>query len=97
MLINRHRDLLPRLMYPILTVPPNLCYPVGYLRRFQQNPSEEHRLALKRVLIYLKETLQLELEFRKFENLPKLVGQIDADWADNISRSIFILWLFDVI
>ena len=81
---NPYRELLGRLMYLMLSVRPDLCYPVGYLGRFQQNPSEQHWLALKRVLRYLKESLQLELEFRKVENSPKLVGYVDADWASNI-------------
>ena len=53
----------------MLSVRPDLCYPVGYLGRFQQNPSGQYWLALKRVLRYLKESLQLELEFRKVKNV----------------------------
>ena len=39
---NPYRELLGRLMYLMLSVRPDLCYPVGYLGRFQQNPSEQH-------------------------------------------------------
>lgn len=37
-----YRELLGSLMYIMLSVRLDICFPVEYLRRFQQNPSEEH-------------------------------------------------------
>ena len=79
-----YRELLGRLMYLMLSFRPDLCYAVGYLGRFQQNPSEEHWVALKRVVRYLQHTSQMKLQYLKEENAQKLVGYVDADWGSNI-------------
>ena len=92
-----YRELLGRLMYLMLCVRPDLCFAVGYLGRFQQNPGDEHWVVLKRILRYLKGTLDLKLEYSKINN-EKLVGFADADWGsssyDRKSTSGYIFYVF---
>ena len=63
-----YRELLGSLMYIMLSTRPDLCYSIGYLGRFQNNPSNENWQALKRVLRYLSCNQYYQLKFQKFEN-----------------------------
>lgn len=95
---NPYRELLGKLMYLMLSVRPDLCYPVGFMGRFQQNPGEEHWVALKRILRYLKGTADLKLTYCRNVKSPKLIGYVDADWAsssyDRKSTSGFIYYVY---
>uniref|UniRef100_A0A1B6FTN5 Reverse transcriptase Ty1/copia-type domain-containing protein n=1 Tax=Cuerna arida TaxID=1464854 RepID=A0A1B6FTN5_9HEMI len=74
------RSLIGCLMYAMLGSRPDLCYPISFLSRFQDRVSEELWSALKRILRYIKGTLELNLVYRKGGNL-QLEGFVDADWA----------------
>lgn len=78
-----YRELLGSLMYQMLCVRPDLCYPVSYLGRFQQSPTDNHWQALKRVVRYLKGTATLGLHYKRNEDSRPLVGYVDADWASD--------------
>lgn len=47
-----YKELLGSLMYIMLCVRPDICYHVGYLGRLQQHATEEHWVALKRILCF---------------------------------------------
>lgn len=79
-----YRELLGSLMYIMLCVRPDVCYPVGYLGRFQQDSSTVHWNALKRVVRYLSGTRTLCLEYRRNSDAEALVGYADADWATDL-------------
>ena len=57
-----------------------MCYYVHVL--FSRGPGPEHITAAKRVLRYLKGTLNFELVYRG--DLQPLVGYTDADWAGDL-------------
>lgn len=78
------RSLIGCLMYAMLGSRPDLCYPISYLSRFQDKASEELWTALKRVLRYIKGTLNLKLVYKR-EGL-KLQGFADADWAGDLEQ-----------
>ena len=44
-------------MYSMIQTRPDVCYTVTVLSRFNQNPNAKHMAAAKRVLRYLKGTL----------------------------------------
>lgn len=48
-------------MYAMLGVRPDIAFGVSLCSRFMGNPTSAHVQAVKRILRYLKETLQLEL------------------------------------
>ncbi|KXJ79603.1 hypothetical protein RP20_CCG000255 [Aedes albopictus] len=92
-----YRESLGSLMYQMLCVRPDLCYPVGYMGRFQQSPTEDHWQALKRIMRYLKGTTTMGLVFKRHEDSRPLVGFVDADWAsDSEDRKSVTGFLFKV-
>ncbi|XP_062557278.1 uncharacterized protein LOC134222150 [Armigeres subalbatus] len=92
-----YRELLGSLMYIMLSVRPEICYPVGYLGRFQQQPTTEHWQALKRIVRYLQGTIKIQLNFKRDPTSKLLVGYIDADWtSDTEDRKSVSGYLFKV-
>ncbi|EOY03877.1 Cysteine-rich RLK (RECEPTOR-like protein kinase) 8 [Theobroma cacao] len=61
-------------------------YSVSFLSRFMKEPTDQHYTAAKRVLKYLKGTLNHEIHFTRFPKF-KLIGYSDCDWAGNIDDS----------
>lgn len=70
------------LQYLLLTRP-ELAFIVNKLSQFLQHPTEIHWAACKRVLHYLKGTLQLGLHLRPSLH-SSLYGYTDADWASTV-------------
>ena len=60
---------------------PDLLFSVGYLSRYMENPTTEHMSAVKRILRYVKGTLDLGLVYEKNEADIKLVAYSDSDYA----------------
>lgn len=79
-----YRELLGSLMYLMLCVRPDICYYIGYMGRFQQNPTESHWKALKRILRCIKGTKKMKMQFKSSDNSKILLGYCDADWASDI-------------
>ena len=44
------------LMYAMLCTRPDICYAVGIVSRYQSDPGEEHWIAVKHILKYLRRT-----------------------------------------
>ena len=44
------------IMYTILCTKPNMTYVLGIVSRFQADPEEDHRKAMKNILKYLRRT-----------------------------------------
>lgn len=80
-----YRELVGCLMYVMLTSRPDLSMAVGYFSRFQGCASVEHWNYLKRVLRYIKGTLDLKLIYRRLPMSSMLVGYADADWANDVN------------
>lgn len=78
-----YRELLGSVMYQMLCVRPDLCFPVSYLGRYQQDPVDHHWQALKRVVRYLKGTTKFGLLYKRNESSSPLIGFVDADWASD--------------
>lgn len=70
------------LLYAAQNTRPDICYIVNMLSRFNNNPGKAHWSAVKRVMRYLKGTINKGLVYDgKSEGL---VGYCDADWAGSI-------------
>jgi hypothetical protein len=74
-----YRSLIGSLLY-LTSTRPDIVFAVNYLSRFMQNPSQTHHIAAKRVLRYLKGTLDFGLFFKSM-NTVKITGFCDSDWA----------------
>eukprot|EP00253_Pinus_taeda_P002291 PITA_02291 len=59
---------------------PDLSFAVGLIARFMQNPHESHWKAAKRILRYVRGTVQFGIHYSA-EASPLLVGFTDSDWA----------------
>ena len=61
---------------------PDISYNVGLCARYQDNPNESHMTALKRIIKYVKTTVEFDVWYSKDIN-DVLTGYSDADWARN--------------
>lgn len=62
---------------------PDICYAVNLLSRFGTNPGKPHWEAVKRVMRYLKGTLDRGLVYKQQPD-DNIEGYCDADWAGNV-------------
>ena len=72
------------LIYAILCIRPDICYAIGLVSRYQSNPGEAHWKAVKRILRYLKGTMDYSLCYQGKDLL--LRGYTDADWAGDVDE-----------
>ena len=61
----------------------DISYNVGVCARYQVNPKESHMIALKRIIKYVKTTVDFRVWYSKDTN-DVLVGYSDADWVGNV-------------
>ncbi len=83
---SRYRTLVGSLMWLSLSTRPDITFAVNQLAKFVQRPGPAHFSALKRVLRYLKGTLDFGLTFRRDtgDKIKKLVGYSDADFGSDL-------------
>ena len=73
------------LMYAMLCTRPDICYAVGVVSRYQSNPGQEHWIAVKHVLKYLRRTRDYMLVYSGGDL--NLLGYTDSDFqSDKDSR-----------
>eukprot|EP00253_Pinus_taeda_P033844 PITA_33844 len=74
-----YRQLVGKLLY-LTHTRPDLSFAVGLVARVMQNPRESHWKAAKRILRYVRGTIQLGIHYSA-KATPLLVGFTDSDWA----------------
>ena len=89
-----YRSIIGALQY-LTNTRPDIAYAVNKLSQFSQAPTNAHWAACKRILRYIKGTLQYGLSFHP-ASLLKLEGFSDADWGTNLDdrKSISGLCIF---
>ena len=60
----------------------HISYSVGVCARYQANPKKSHMTALKRIIKYVKTTVEFGVWYSK-DTSDVLAGYSDADWAWN--------------
>lgn len=67
---------------------PDISFSVNDVSRFNSNYGKAHWIAVKRILRYLKGTLEYKLSYNKSSDDigNKLFGYCDADWASDIDK-----------
>ncbi|XP_074325473.1 secreted RxLR effector protein 161-like [Apium graveolens] len=63
---------------------PDLAYSVGILSRFMDRPTQLHQGAVKRILRYVKGTIDFGLVYSQDSDNEVLIGYSDSDLAGNI-------------
>lgn len=74
-----YRQLVGSLIYLTLTRP-DIAYAVGIVSRYMQEPKKPHLEAARRILRYVKNTMDYGLFYKK-ENVYEVKGYCDADYA----------------
>jgi hypothetical protein len=80
---NVYRCIVGSLIYMTITRP-DLSYEVGVVSQFMQTPRKPHLNAVRRILRYIKHTLQCGIFYEAKSQL-QVHGYTDADWAGNVS------------
>ena len=62
-----YRSMIGRLLY-LTASRPNINYSVGVCARYQANPKESHMTALKRIIKYVKTTVDFSVWYSKDTN-----------------------------
>jgi len=78
-----YRRIVHSLIYMTITRP-NLSYAVGMVSQFMQTPRKPHLDAVRRILRYVKHTLQCGIFYETKSQL-QVHGYTDANWASNVS------------
>ncbi|KAM1651788.1 hypothetical protein ACFX1X_004522 [Malus domestica] len=77
---------------------PDILYVVGLVSRYMENPTTTHLKTTKRILRYLKGTVNFGLFYSSSDNY-KLTGYSDSDWAgdfdDRKSTTGFVFFMRD--
>ena len=62
---------------------PDITYSVSTMARFSAKPTKQHWTALKRIMRYLKGTIDFGILYRS-QGTKECVGFSDADWAGDL-------------
>ena len=76
------RKLIGSLLY-LTATRPDIVYAVTLCARYQSDPKESHLMAAKRILRYIKGTVNYGLHYGRTDGLA-LYGFTDADWAGDV-------------
>nr|ABD28383.1 Peptidase S8 and S53, subtilisin, kexin, sedolisin; Integrase, catalytic region; Zinc finger, CCHC-type; Peptidase aspartic, catalytic, putative [Medicago truncatula] len=66
---------------------PDICYSVSVISKFMHDPKKSHLIAAKRLLRYIKGTMDLGLLFPygAQSELNELMGFSDSDWCGDLT------------
>jgi hypothetical protein len=79
-----YRELVGSLLYLAYVSRPDILFAVNCLSQLQEHPTDVAWCALKRILRYLKHTLNLKIEYKKSDlDMTDLCLYVDADWGAN--------------
>lgn len=78
------RQLIGSLLFAAVATRADLAYNVNQLSQFLENPSEDHWRAAKRVLRYIKKTMDLGIVYKPCESPDTLIAYSDSSWASEI-------------
>ena len=81
---ENYQALIGGLTYAVTATRPDLAQALGTVNQFCSNPGEEHWKAAKRILRYIKGTIDYGITFDgNKETDVELKGYVDADWGSN--------------
>ena len=93
-----YRAIIGTLLYLSTHTRPDIAYSVGYLSRFMVAPKDTHFTAAKRILRYVKKTINYKLVYGGVGISTAPIGYVDADWAgdaiDRKSTSGYVFLLY---
>jgi len=81
---EKYQSVIGSLMYLSVSTRPDISFAVGNLARFSAKPTKAHWNALKRVVRYLKGTVEYGLKYVRNDH-EECSGYSDADWAGDVN------------
>ena len=95
---TEYRSIVGSLMYALTGTRPDLSFTITYLSQFLQTPSSDHMTAARRVLKYLRKTIDWDLLYPYKSAEPSAValeGYVDASWgACLVTRHSYMRYIF---
>ena len=83
-LTRDYQSIIGGLMFAAICTRPDIAFAVNRLSRYCSNPTDAHCAAVKRILRYLKGTIDSRITYTGSTELhPLLIGYCDADWAQD--------------
>ncbi|KAD2392823.1 hypothetical protein E3N88_39800 [Mikania micrantha] len=86
---TEYKSLIGCLRY-LLHTRPDLCYSVGLLSRFMQEPKEHHMKAIHQILRYIKGTKDFGITYKRNGGC-KLTGYSDSSYGVNTEKGKVLL------
>ena len=81
---TKYQTLVGGLTYAVTGTRPDLAYALGMVSQFCSNPGLEHWKAAKRILRYIKGTIDYGIKFDgSKQDAVQVSGFVDADWGSN--------------
>ena len=80
---TKYQSILGSLSNAAVATRSDISHAVGALSKFSSLPTEAHLTAAKRIIRYLKGTLNLSIQYRK-SGSTEVIGYTDADWANDM-------------
>lgn len=81
-------------MYGAIHTRPDIAFALGRLSQYLNDPAEHHGQALKRLLRYVRSTIDKGIEYRASES-PIIVGYSDSDYAaDRLDRKSILGYVY---
>ncbi|KAG8480861.1 hypothetical protein CXB51_025485 [Gossypium anomalum] len=81
----RYSSAVGSLMYAMVCSRPDLSYAVSAVSRYMTNPGKEYWKAVQWILIYLRGTTDVYLQFGRTEE-DGVIGYVDTDFAGDLDR-----------
>ena len=78
-----YRAMVGSLLYISNATQPDIANAVGVVSLFNSKPNQTHLTAVKRIMRYLKGTIDMQLSYTRSPST-RLLGYADADWAGDI-------------
>ena len=89
---NLYRRMIGSLMYLMIGTRPDIAAAVSIISQFASNPTILHHQAAKRIIRYIKGTINLKLNYEEKLNYgdvrerePMLIGYSDANWGNDVN------------
>jgi Reverse transcriptase (RNA-dependent DNA polymerase) len=94
---TQYRSQVGAILFAATCTRPDLCVSTNMCARYVENPGQRHSGALKRILRYIKGTLNYGLEFRRNGKPIEITGYCDSDFAgdetDSKSTSGYVVFV----
>ena len=79
-----YREAIGSLIFAATCTRPEIAYAVNQAAQFSNSPKQQHWMAVKRILAYLRGTIDHGIRYGGVENKKQLIVYTDADFAANI-------------